>query len=514
MPEKSTIKYMDFLKEISLLLVEENDIHVIVNRVISILSKDLNMQRAMISIYNRRSGEISINNAHGLNESELSRGLYQVGEGITGKVVETGIPYIIPNIADSKEFLDKTASRKGINKEKIAFICYPIKIGIEVIGTISADIENSSIQILDKYVSFISIVAAMISQTVHIHQILHEEKVLLEEENRRLHDELEYKQQPLNVVARSSIMKNIFSMVSRVAKSDTTILINGESGVGKEVVANSIHQESDRNHKPFIKFNCAALTESLIESELFGHEKGSFTGAIANKIGKFEQSDCGTIFLDEISEVSLVVQAKLLRVIQEKKFERVGGTQTIKVDTRIIAATNKNLLEQISLGKFREDLFYRLNTFPIHVPALRERITDIPLLANHFLKIFSLKMNKKIERISSAALDMLISYKWPGNVRELENCIERSVILCDDNVINSFHLPATIQGNDINANSEEKKGTLKDTLQKVESELITEALKNSKGNMAEAARELGLTERIMNLRVYKYKIDFKKFKNL
>ena len=514
MNSENNIKYMKYLKEISQLLNEKNDIHIIINTVIEILSKKLYMQKVMISIYNRRSGKITIRNAYGLDKIQLSRGEYNIGEGITGKVVESGMPVIIPNIAESKEFLDKTNSRNNINKEKTSFICYPIKIGKEVIGTISTDIEKDEKDELEKSVTFISIVATMISQTVHIHQILFEEKAILQDENKRLQNKLNNKEQPINIIARSSVMKNVFLLIERVAKSETTVLIHGESGVGKEVVANTIHFSSDRNDGPFIKFNCAALSESIIESELFGHEKGAFTGAISSKIGKFELAHNGTIFLDEISEASLIVQAKLLRVIQEKNFEKVGGTKTINSNTRIIAATNKDLLHLISEGKFREDLYYRLNTFPISVPSLRDRRTDIPLLAEYFLKNFSKKMKKNIDRISSAAIDMMMSYDWPGNVRELENCIERAVILCEENIIHSFHLPSIMQHTDVEMYEEQKKVTLHDTLMMVEKEIITEALKNSSGNMAQAARSLGLTERVMSLRVHKYNIDYKNYRNL
>jgi Nif-specific regulatory protein len=295
-----------------------------------------------------------------------------------------------------------------------------------------------------------------------------------------------------------------------VAKSDTTVLIRGESGSGKELVAHAIHYNSRRASRAFIKVNCAALPETLIESELFGHEKGAFTGAIYQRKGRFELAAGGTIFLDEVGDFSPSTQIKFLRVLQEKEFERVGGTETIKTDVRVIAATNRDVEALIAEGKFRQDLYYRLNVFTIHVPPLRDRKTDIPLLADFFVERYSRLNHKEIQRISTPAIDMLMSYHWPGNVRELENCIERAVLVSNDQVIHGHHLPPSLQTAEATGTTHQ--GSLQGSLDDLERELILDALKSARGNMAKAARNLGLSERLMGLRVRKHGIQAKRFR--
>ena len=318
-------------------------------------------------------------------------------------------------------------------------------------------------------------------------------------ENFSLKEKLKERYSLYNIVGTSNKMAEVFRMIERVSETDVTVLIRGESGTGKELVANAIHFNSRRASKPFVTLNCAALPEALIESELFGHEKGAFTGAIEQRIGKFESADGGTLFLDEIGTLNPTAQAKLLRVLQEREFERIGGHRTVRVDVRIIAATSKDLEKSIGDGTFREDLYYRLNVFPVFMPPLRERKTDILLLADHFVERYSRKHGKDVRRISTPAIDMLVQYHWPGNVRELENCMERAVLLSNDRVIHSTHLPPTLQ-------TGEESGTLPSlsferTMKNFEKELIIDALKNSRGNMAEAARLLRTTERVVSYSV-------------
>ena len=305
-------------------------------------------------------------------------------------------------------------------------------------------------------------------------------------------------------------MRAVYDLISQVSPSEATVLVRGESGTGKELVAHAIHYNSPRADKPFVKVNCGALPESVVESELFGHERGAFTGAIATRKGRFELAHSGTIFLDEIGDLSPTTQIKLLRVLQEKEFERVGGSTTQKTDVRIITATNRDLERLITEGVFRHDLYYRLNVFPIHIPPLRERKTDISLLVDYFIEKYSRANDKPVLRISTPAIDMLMSYHWPGNVRELENCIERAVLLSSDQVIHSHNLPPTLQTAE--ASGTAHMGTLDSTLNTVERDLIVDALKAARGNKAKAARALGLTERIMGLRVMKHGIDAKRFR--
>lgn len=295
-----------------------------------------------------------------------------------------------------------------------------------------------------------------------------------------------------------------------VAETNSTVLIRGESGIGKELIADAIHFSSPRGKKSFIKVNCSALPDTLIESELFGHEKGAFTGAEARRKGRFELADGGTIFLDEIGDIPLSTQVKLLRLIQQREFERLGGTETIKIDVRIICATNRNLEELIQNNEFREDLYYRINVFPIFMPPLRDRRNDIPSLVDHFIEKFNKRNNSKIIRITTSALNMLMIYRWPGNIRELENCIERACILSKDNVIHSYDLPPSLQTAD-STNTKALAG-MTYTVEQVEKQLIREALVSSKGNIAKAADELKVTERMLGIRLKKYNIDAWRFK--
>jgi len=354
------------------------------------------------------------------------------------------------------------------------------------------------------------VVATMIARHVVNLETIRMEKEKLHDENRRLRSELENKYRFTKIVGNSNKMREVFQMVSQVSKSNATVLIRGESGTGKELVANSLHYNSHRTKNPFVKVNCAALPANLIESELFGHEKGAFTGAVKQKLGKFELAHKGTIFLDEIGSIGREVQVKLLRVLQEKEFERVGGHRTIKVDVRVLAATNKNLEQAVEDDSFRGDLYYRLNVFPIYMPPLRERKTDILLLADHFLEKYAAENGKGIKRFSTPAIDMMMAYHWPGNVRELENCIERAVLLCDGGVIHSYHLPPTLQtGTESNTLPVL---SLEDAVANLEREMIIDALKNTRGNITLAAGILRTTVRKFGYKARRYDIDYRTYR--
>ncbi len=319
----------------------------------------------------------------------------------------------------------------------------------------------------------------------------------LEEENIRLKKELQQTYGYDNLVGTSNAIKNIYDLIEKVADTDGTVLISGASGTGKELIARAIHYNSSRSERPLVVINCGAIPEELLESELFGHEKGAFTGAYKSRIGRFEMANGGTIFLDEIGEMSPALQVKLLRVLQEKKFERVGGTKTIHVDVRIIAATNKNLTTAINKGKFREDLYYRLNVIPMKVPPLKQRKSDIPLLIDHFLKKFQKGAEKKITGFSPEAMDAMLKYDWPGNVRELENVIKRLTILCDDEVVSVDDLPEHIphKGRAVRVVEEdflEKGVTLHDAVEDYEKRLILGALERSDWVKTKAAKLLNI----------------------
>jgi Nif-specific regulatory protein len=505
------VKELSLLFEISTKLSETFDLKTVLKPILQMTARHMEILRGTLTILNRNRKEIAIEEAYGLRPEEQAKGKYRMGEGITGKVIATGQPAIIPRISEEPLFLDKTGSRKHLDTRNIAFICVPIKMGSETIGALSADRMFKGDVSLEDDVRLLTIIASTISQAVRLRQLAQEELEKVREENQRLQDALKNRFGSKTIVGNSKVMQPIYALIDKVCQTNTTVLILGESGVGKERVAHAIHYNSTRADRPFVKINCAALPESLIESELFGHERGAFTGATATRKGRFEMADRGTIFLDEMGDLPLPVQTKLLRILQEKEFERVGGNTTMKVDVRIVAATNRDLEALMKEGKFREDLYYRLNVFPIVVPPLRERKTDIMLLANHFIEKYGAEQGKKVVRISIAATDMLVGYHWPGNVRELENCMERAIILCTDGVIHSYHLPPNLQRVDT-ATPVETGSTIKEIILNMERELIMEELKRSRGNMAKAARALGITERMMGLRVVKYGIDPTQFK--
>ena len=474
------------------------------------MAKRMGMIRGAIALLNRDTGKIFIEESYGLSTSQQKRGEYRIGQGIIGKVVETGKPVVVPRISKEPEFLNITGARSNFEKKDISFICVPIKLGAEVVGTLSVDRLFDDKISLKEDVRLLSIIASMIAQAVKLRQTVQEEKQKLIDEENRLRQELRERFKPSNIIGNSNVMQNVFNLIAQVSKSSANVLIRGDSGTGKELVAHAIHYNSDRASKPFIKVNCAALPETIIESELFGHEKGAFTGALKTRKGRFELASEGTIFLDEVGDFSPATQIKLLRFLQEREFERIGGNETIKADVRVVAATNRDLEELMKKDIFRQDLYYRLNVFPIYIPPLRNRKTDILLLANNFVEKYSKINNKKILRISTPAIDMLMSYHWPGNVRELENCIERSVLLADDDVIHSYHLPPTLQTAETSGTT--FTGDLTTTLDNVEYDLLIDALKSSRGNMAKASRILGISERLMGLRVNKHGIELKKFK--
>jgi Nif-specific regulatory protein len=353
-------------------------------------------------------------------------------------------------------------------------------------------------------------VASMLGQAIKIQRLIEEDRRRLEDENTHLRQELRERYDFSNIIGTSGPVRQMYEQVAQVAGTNTTVLIRGESGTGKELIAHAIHYNSLRTKKPFVKVSCAALPDTLIESELFGHEKGAFTGADARKKGRFELAEGGTLFLDEIGDINLNTQIKLLRVLQEREFERLGGTETIKANVRLLAATNKDLEKAIADGTFREDLYYRLNVFTIFVPPLRERKADLLLLADHFLEKLSREHHKIIKRISTPAIDMLMSYHWPGNVRELENALERAVLVCDGQVIHAHHLPPSLQ-------TAESSGTvtrvsLRDAVEAYEKDIIQDTLKTTRGNRAKAARLLDTTERVLNYKVRQLAIDYQRFK--
>jgi len=501
---------LSLLFEISQMLGGQMDLREVVDPILDAMAEHMGMVRGTITLLNRDTREIFVEAGHGLSASQRERGRYTLGEGVTGRVVQTGQPAVVPRISEEPLFLDRTGARKRLRKRDISFICVPIKIAAEVVGALSADRLFKANVSLDEDVRLLSIIASMIAQAVRLRQSIEEERQRLIDENVRLQEELKERFRPANIIGNSKAMQAVYDLIGQVAPSEATVLILGESGTGKELVAHAIHYNSPRATHRLVKVHCAALPGPIMNSELFGHEKGAFTGAAYQRKGRFELADGGSIFLDEVGDLDVETQIKLLRVLQEREFERVGGTETIQADVRVIAATNRDLEGLIAEGKFREDLYYRLHVFPIHVPPLRDRRTDIPLLADHFVEHYGRANKKKVSRISTPAIDMLMAYHWPGNVRELENCIERAVLLANGDVVHARHLPPTLQMP--GAGPSPAGENLTSILDNMERDLIIDALKASRGNKAKAARALGISERLMGLRVGKHDIDPRRFR--
>jgi Nif-specific regulatory protein len=496
------------LLEISQALSGTLNLKSALHRVLDILAKQHGAVRSMVTLL-RDDGALSVEASTGLDErAEGVR--YRLGEGITGRVVESGRPIVVPQVSREPAFLRRAARRPELRHGELSFVCVPITLDRKPVGALGVDFEFRPDRHFDRSVKFVGIVASMIAQALKVQRLVEEERERLVAENAHLRQELRERYDFSNIIGTSGPVRQMYEQVAQVAGTNATVLIRGESGTGKELIAHAIHYNSLRAKKPFIKISCAALPESLIESELFGYEKGAFTGAEARKKGRFELAEGGTLFLDEIGDINLATQVKLLRVLQEREFERVGGTDTVKVNVRLIAATNKDMEKAIATGAFREDLFYRLNVFTIFVPPLRERRADMLLLADYFLEKLSREHGKSIKRISTPAIDMLMSYHWPGNVRELENALERAVLVCDGQVIHAHHLPPSLQ-------TAEASGTithvsLKEAVSGYEKDLIQDALKSTRGNRAKAARLLDTTERIFNYKVRQYAIDCQRFK--
>lgn len=499
----------ELLYEIGKTFTATEDINSLLQEVLNVLARHLPLKRSMITVYQPETEDISIDVSFGYSEEQISRGRYKPGEGIIGSVISTGKAVIIPSIQNEPLFLNKTGARGTADSDTIAFICVPIKITGDTIGTISIDILNTGDISLDHVAEIVTYLAVMIAHAVLHRREMRLKAQVLENENRLLKKKLSLDHSQRKLIGNSKAMEDLYEKILMVADTDSTVLITGESGTGKELVAHEIHYNGTRKEKPYIKVNISAIPDTLIESELFGHEKGAFTGAVKQKKGKFELAQGGTIFLDEIGDLSTHLQVHLLRVLQEKSIERLGGAGTIPLDVRIIAATHQDLEGKIREGNFREDLYYRLNVFPIYTPPLRERKADIMLLADHFLEMYSGKFNKKINRISSDAIDLLTSYHWPGNVRELENCMERAVIMSEEDVIRNYHLPPSLQTVEKSASAPRTLDEMTDLFVR---EIIIDHLKMTDGNITRAAEILGTTKRILTYKVNQLGIDYAKYR--
>jgi len=503
---------LSLLFQVSEVVAKSSDLEDAIMHVMEEMAPKLGILQAFLTVLNRNSSKIIIEVAYGLTKEQKERGEYKIGEGVIGDVVKTGKPVIIPHISDEPRYLNKTRSTSKTDDEN-SFICVPIRAKNEIIGTLSVKLKYSTNLSFQAEMKLLTIMAAMFARLVRSRQDKIEELEKLHYQRLREQGLYSFNDRITSLVGESGKMQEVYNLISKVAMTNATILIRGESGVGKELVAKAIHDQSPRSKMQMISINCSAIPEMLIESELFGYERGAFTGADKLHKGRFELAEKSTIFLDEIGDLSPNLQVKLLRVLQEKEFQRLGGTETLQADVRIITATNRDLEELMLKNEFREDLYYRLNVFPLFIPPLRERRADIPLLVNHFIEKYNKIHGLDIKRISSTAIDLLMTYHWPGNIRELENCIERAGILSTDRVIRSHNLPPTLQS--AASTHSRVDGGLEAILENVEKQMLIDALNLSKGNITKAAEQLKLTERMMGLRIKKYQIDpvvFKKYK--
>ena len=504
------IQRLETLAEVNDALAGGSSLRAALQRVMQLLDRRDSVVCGSITLLSPDSGLLHVEASEGLTpEGRSAR--YAVGEGVTGRVVETSKPVIVPRASKEPMFLNR-ARRKNLDRRDISFICVPIKTrkSKKSVGAISIDLPFEKGRDYQRYVKFLDVVATMIAQAIRVNHLVDAERQRLAEENVHLREELQERYDFANIVGTSSPMRQVYVQVSQVAAANTTVLVRGESGTGKELIAHAIHYNSPRAKKPFVKVSCAALPDSLIESELFGYERGAFTGAQSRKKGRFELAQGGTLFLDEIGDLNPSTQVKLLRVLQEREFERLGGTEPVKVDVRLIAATNAAIEKAIAAGTFREDLHYRLNVFAIFVPPLRERKTDVLLLADHFLERYGVEHGKQVRRISTPAIDILMAYHWPGNVRELENAIERAVLVCDGSVIHAHDLPPSLQTAE--ASGTVMSQSLAEAVEAYEKDLIEDALKVTRGNRVKAASLLRSTERIVSYKVKKYGIDCARYR--
>jgi Nif-specific regulatory protein len=508
-PHAAEVRKLATLLEVSHALLAACDFKTGLVRVLEILGRHHGSIRSTVVLLDERTGEVAVEASAGAIDGGKSV-RYRLGEGITGEVVQKGAAIVVPKVSREPRFLSRAAGRPELAHQELTYISVPIALDGQTVGALGIDLHFKPSRDYERTVKFLGVVGSMIAQAMKVHRLIEADRQILVDENTHLRLELKERYGFSNLVGTSRAMQEVYEQIDQVAPTNTTVLLRGESGTGKELIAHAIHYNSPRAKKPFIKVSCAALPHDLIESELFGYEKGAFTGAHAAKKGRFELAEGGTLFLDEIGELNLATQVKLLRVLQEREFERLGGTHTLQTNVRLVTATNKDLEKAIAAGDFREDLFYRLNVFAIFVPPLRERKPDVLQLANHFLEKFARQHGKNVKRIATPAIDMLMCYHWPGNVRELENALERSVVVCNGQVLHAHHLPPTLQTAEASGTTMDL--SLEQATDAFEKDVLQDALKSARGNRAKAARLLSTTGRIFNYKVKKYGIDWRRFR--
>jgi len=484
------------LKEISTWVSSILDLDELLELIIDTATRMMNAKASSLLLLDEKTKKLYYKVATGEKRDELAKFEVDLGAGIAGHVAESGEPVLIPDVNKDPRWCRDINESIGFETRSIA--CVPMKVNGKVIGVVEIIDKEDGSPITDQDMATLTSFADLASMAVANAKRIERFK----RENIDLREELAAKYQ---IIGESNSLKKVISDALKVANSKTSTLILGESGAGKELLARLIHRAGPRRSKPMIVINCAALPETLLEAELFGHEKGAFTGAVTKKIGKFELADGGTIFLDEIGEMSTGMQAKLLQVLQEGAFYRVGGNTPITVDVRVISATNRDIEKDVKEGRFREDLYYRLNVVQIRMPPLRERKEDIPILANYFLNLFKEEKGAKELKISEAALRKMMEYDWPGNVRELRNAIERAVVMGNDRQILPEDLP--ISGQKLTHQGMEVGLTLKEAIDRFKKEFILLNLKHTGGNRSKAAKIMGIQRTYLSRLISKYNLE-------
>lgn len=517
---------IELLYEIAVLLASTTDVKDTIEQGMRLLKRHNYLERAALFMLSD-DDILELYASIDLSAQQRMMATYRVGEGATGLAAQSGEPIIIENVHNNINYLNKMGS---ISAQSISYVAVPVIQDDDIVGVISCNIVESTPLNFDDIVRMLTIVGSLFIGTLATQQKFAKEKKELSELKEYYEEQVIGEQKFENIIGQSTKMQQIFSMLDMVAPSDATILVRGETGTGKELIATAVHNLSSRQNGPYIKLNCAAISETLLESELFGHEKGAFTDAKEMRKGRFELADGGTLFLDEIGDISSALQVKLLRILQEQEFERVGGTKTVKTDVRLVAATNRNLEEMVKNGEFREDLFYRLNVIPINLPPLRERYEDVKLLLQHYLNKF-MKEHRKQMHFSKLALEALLNYPWPGNIRELQNTMERMVLICPEGEIapemlnhvlpfnyrdmflpkdeepHMHHTPQVTEPESTSPTEHAPQKLTKSSLQEMEKESIIQALIESRGIQTKAAAQLGMSARQIGYKIKKYGIE-------
>ena len=490
------------LLDICSIIDQALDLETTLEQILRILSERLAMQRATITLHDSESGMLSISASYGLTPEEQSRGVYRLGEGVTGRIFQTGEPFCVPDIGKEPLFLNKTGAR-GVERGHVSFIGVPILLHGDPIGVLNVDRLFEDDIDFEEDVAFLKVVSTLVAQFLSLNRKIMEREEALRRENVSLKSQITREHNGPYIVGRSQAMVEVQRQMEKVAPTRATVLLLGESGVGKSLIARIIHELSDRRRHAFVKVNCASIPGTLLESELFGYERGAFTGASGVRPGRFEDADRGTIFLDEIGELPMGIQAKL----QDREFERLGSNRTRRTDVRVIAATNRDLAELVRVGEFRGDLYYRLNVFPMEVPPLRDRKEDVPGLLNHFLKQIADSYGRALS-FSESAMEALADYDWPGNVREMENLLERLVIMADSERISRALLEGHLREHQAchgaGGNGDHRRPA---SLEEMERSELLASLDRNGFIQYKAARELGLSARQMGYRVKKYHLE-------